>query len=153
VAEIVLTKAANGALVPVDPQAIEYVSKLKLGAGITATVKKHNNLKFHRKMFALFNVAYDAWEPGIKEHRGMQVQKNFERFRKDLTIAAGYYDVVVNLKGEVRAEPKSLNFSRMEQAEREKLYSAVIDVVLAKILTNYTRSDLDRVVEEVLRFA
>lgn len=151
--EIVLTKTVNGALVPVDPQAAEYISKLKLGAGIKAKITKANNPAFHRKMFALFNVAFEAWEPEVKEYKGQPVQKNFDRFRKDLTILAGFYETTINLKGEIRLEAKSLNFSNMEQDEREQVYSAVIDVVLAKVLTNYTRADLDRVVEEVMRFA
>lgn len=151
--EIVLTKAANGALIPIDPQASDFVSKLKLGGGVVATVKKHRNPAFHRKFFALLNIAYDAWEPGIKEHRGMQVQKNFDRFRKDIIISAGFYDVVVNLKGEVRAEAKSINFSSMDDAEFADLYEKALGVILSKILTNYTRADLDNVVEQLMRFA
>lgn len=151
--EIILTKAANGTLVPVDPQASEFISKLKLGGGVVATVKKHRNPAFHRKFFALLNLAYDAWEPGIKEHRGMTVQKNFDRFRKDIIISAGFYDVVVNLKGEIRAEAKSINFSSMDDADFADLYDKSIAVILAKILTNYTRDDLDRVVEQIMAFA
>lgn len=151
--EIVLTKAANGALIPVDPQASDFISKLKLGGGVVATVKKHRNPAFHRKYFALLNLAYDAWEPGIKEHRGMAVQKNFDRFRKDIIIAAGYYNVVVNINGDVRAEAKSINFSSMDDADFADLYSKTIDVVLARILTNYSRDDLDETVENIMRFA
>lgn len=152
-AEIVLSKAANGALVPVDPQAAEYISKLKMGQGVKCKVTKVNNPAFHRKMMVLFNVAFEAWEPEVKEYKGQPVQKNFERFRKDLTILAGFYETTINLKGEIRLEAKSLSFENMEQDEREKVYSAVIDVVLAKVLTNYTRDDLDRVVEIVMQFA
>lgn len=151
-AEIVLAKAMNGALVPLDPQGVAYVARMKLGAAVTATLKRHNNPAFHRKLFALFNYAFDCWEPASLQHKGQPVQKNFDRFRKDLTVLAGFYDVVVNLKGEVRAEAKSLNFGHMEHDEREQLYSAVIDAVLAMILTHSTRADLDALVEQLLRF-
>ena len=151
--EIVLTKAASGALVPVDPQAIEYISKLKLGAGITASIKRHNNPAFHRKLFALLNIAFDAWEPNAKEYKGEVIQKNFDQFRKDITILAGYSETVINFKGDIRVVAKSLNFSKMEHDEREALYNAVINVVLSRILTKYTRDDLDNVVEQILRFA
>lgn len=151
--ELVLIKTAGGMLAPLDPQGIEYVSKLKLGAGVTASVKKHNNPAFHRKLFALFNLAFEAWEPATQEYKGQVVAKNFDRFREDLTILAGYYEPTVNLRGEVRLVAKSLKFARMEQDEREKVYSAVIDVILAKLLTNYTREDLDATVERVLQFA
>jgi hypothetical protein len=145
-------KAANGMLAPLDPQSIEYVSRLKLGAGVTATIKKHNNPAFHRKMFALFNLAFEAWEPAAQEYKGAIVQKNFDQFRKDLTILAGYYESTINLRGEVRLIAKSLNFSAMGQEEREACYSAIINVILAKLLTNYTREDLDAWVERVLAY-
>lgn len=151
--ELVLAKTASGALVPVDPQGIEYVAKMKLGAGVTAKVKKHNNVAFHRKMFALFNIAFDAWEPGEKHYKGQPVEKNFDQFRKDLTILAGFYETTISLKGEVRLTAKSLAFDNMSQDEREAVYSAVINVVLAKIMTGHTRDDLDTWVERVLQFA
>lgn len=152
-AEIILTKTASGALVPVDSQAAEYIAKLKLGAGVSATVKKHRNPAFHRKWFALVNLAYDAWEPGIKEFRGMKTQKNFNRFRKDIIIASGFYDLVVSINGEARAEAKSINFSMMDDGEFSDLYEKTVDVVLNRFLDNYTRDDLDEVVENILRFS
>lgn len=151
--EIVLTKTASGALAPVDPQAAEYIAKLKIGQGVRANIKKHNNPAFHAKMFALFSLAYEAWEPDAKTYKGEQVQKNFDQFRKDLTILAGYSETVINFKGEVRVVAQSLNFSAMSQEDREKLYSASINVVLSRILTKYTKDDLESVLESVLRFA
>lgn len=151
--DLVLMKTAGGMLAPLDPQGIEYVSKLKLGAGVTATIKKHNNPAFHRKLFALFNLAFEAWEPAAQEYKGQVVAKNFDQFRKDLTILAGYYESTISFKGEVRLIAKSLNFSAMGQEEREAVYSAVINVILAKLLTNYTRDDLDAVVERVLAYS
>lgn len=150
--EITLTKTAGGALIPNDPQAADYISKLKLGGSITASVRKQRNPAFHRKFFALLNLAFDAWEPGIKEHRGIKVQKNFDRFRKDVVISAGFYDVVANIKGEVRAEAKSINFGSMDEEEFSELYAKVVEIVLNQILTNYTREDLDNVIEQILQF-
>lgn len=150
--DVVLFKS-DGCLAPADAQAAEYIAKLKTGAAITATVKRHNNLAFHRKMFALFNLAFDAWEPEQKTYQGEYVHKNFDQFRKDLVILAGFYETVINLKGDVRVVAKSLNFSGMDQDEREQVYSAVIDVVLTRILRNYTRDDLDRVIDKILGFA
>lgn len=151
--ELILAKAPNGSLVPVDQQAMDELAKLKVGQGVRVKVTRMRNYKFHRKLFALLNVAFDAWEPLALEYKGEKVAKNFERFRSDVTVLAGYYEATVNLRGETRLEPKSISFSSMDQDEFEKLYSAVIDVVLQRILTNYTRDDLDNVVEQVLRFS
>lgn len=151
--EIVLLKTASGALMPADPQAAEYIAKLKLGGGVRAKVVKQNNIAFHRKLMALFNVAFDAWEPGEKQYKGLVIAKNFDQFRNDLTVLAGYYETTVTLKGDVRLVAKSLSFASMDQDERESLYSAVINVVLAKILRDVSRDELDGWVDRVMEFA
>lgn len=151
--EIILIKTPSGALIPADPTASAYIAKLKIGQGVKTKVTKVNNPAFHRKMFVLFNLAFDAWEPGEKEYKGTPVLKEFERFRKDLVILAGYYDTSIDLNGNVRLQAKSLNFASMEQDEREKVYSAVINVVLSRILTNYGRDDLENVLARLMEFA
>lgn len=151
--KLVLTKAPGGVLVPVDQQAVEYLSKLKVGAGVTVEIKRHRNPGFHRKFFALLNLAYDAWEPAGTEYKGELVQKNFEQFRNDVTVLAGHFDAAITLKGDTRLTAKSISFANMEQAEFDRLYSSVIDVVLARVLTRYTRDDLDQVIEQLMRFA
>ena len=128
------------------------LKRWKVGELAMINVTKPRNSLFHRKFFALLDVAFDAWEPPEQEYKGMRVQKNRERFRKDLVIAAGFYDVVANIKGEVRAEAKSISFANMDDIEFEKVYSKIVDVVLQTILTRYTREDLDRVIEQVLGF-
>ncbi len=150
--ELVLAKAANGALVPVDQQSIEAIAKLKLGQGIKVTVTRHNNVAFHRKIFALANLAYEAWEPVNKEHKGVPILKNFDQFREDITILAGFYETRVRLNGEIRFIAKSWSFARMPDDEKDRLYNGIINVVLSNILTNYTRDDLDNVVNQVLSF-
>jgi len=150
--EIVVAKAANGCLVPVDPQGIEEIAKLKTGQGVKVTIKRMRNLGHHRKMFALLNLAYEAWEPAVQQYKGEAVAKNFESFRNDVVVLAGYGEASYNFRGEIRVRAKSMAFGSMSQDEFEKLYSAVIDVVLTRILTQYTRDDLDNVIEQVLRF-
>ena len=149
---IVLTKAAGGALVPIDQQAIDFLSKLKTGAGVTVEIKRHRNPAHHRKFFALLNLAYDAWEPTEATYKGEVVGKNFVQFRNDITVMAGHYERAINLRGEVRLTAKSISFASMEQDEFDALYSATVNVILAKILTNYTRDDIDNVVAQILGF-
>ena len=38
------------------------------------------------------------------------VLKNFDRFRKDLTVLSGFYNATYTFRGDVRLEPKSLSF-------------------------------------------
>lgn len=150
--QIILMKVSGGLLAPVDQQAIDYISKMKLGAGVTVDVKRHRNPGFHKKFFALLNLAFEAWEPGERAYQGELVRKNFEQFRNDITVLAGYFDMAITLKGETRLTAKSISFASMGQDEFEELYNAVINVVLQKILTNYSRDDLDNVVNQILGF-
>lgn len=145
-------KSPTGFLVPADQPSAEYIGRMAADDGFTATVKQHNNIKFHRKLFALFKLAFDAWDPGELRYKGDPVQKTFDRFRRDLTIYAGYYDTSIDLTGRLVLDARSLNFSTMEQAEREALFSDVVDVVLRRILTSYTRADLDNVLAQLLEF-
>jgi hypothetical protein len=114
------------------------------------------NPRFHRKMFALFKLGFDSWEPDRvrQRYKGMPVQKNFDRFRKDVTIAAGFYDQTFSLKGKMELEAISLSFANMDDAEFEKVYSAVLDVLLQGVLVRYgNRKTVNEVIEQMMRFA
>ena len=151
-AELALLKTPAG-FVPATDQDAESIQRIKTGSVIRADFKKIRNPRYHRKFFALLNLAFDSWEPPEQEHKGMPVQKNFERFRKDLVIAAGFYDAVANINGEVRAEAHSISFAKMGEVEFNQVYSKVCDVVLQRILTRYKdQEELDRVINQILGF-
>lgn len=147
-----MRKDAGGVLLPADDEAAENLRKIKTGSYVVVEVKRENNYKFHKKLYALANLAYEAWEPVKKEHKGVPILKNFDQFREDITILAGFYETRVRLNGEVRFIAKSWSFARMPDDEKDRLYNGIINVVLSNILTNYTRDDLDNVVNQVLSF-
>lgn len=149
--EMLLTRTQLG-FVPANDGEAEKCRRVKLGATIRAEVAQMRNAAFHRKFFAMLGVGFDAWEPPELEHKGLPVTKNFERFRKDCMIAAGFYDPVANLKGEVRAEAHSIAFGKMSEDEFQTVYSAVSQVLLERVLKHYTRADLDDVVERMVGF-
>ncbi|MGZ5053396.1 MAG: DUF1367 family protein [Methylobacter sp.] len=148
----IIVRKLHHTIVPVDAANAELFESLKPNGEYKAVFTQPRNLPFHRKFFALIKVAFDAWEMPTNEYKGVQIQKNAKRFRKDLLIMAGYGYPVVNLKGEVRYEAQSMSFASMAQDEFETLYSRVVDVILLRVLTHYTRDDLNRVVSEVLGF-
>lgn len=148
----VIVRKLYDSVVPVDAANAELFEALKPNGEYTAVFTQTRNIKFHRKAFALIKVAFDALEFPEVEHKGRKVKKNLAQFRDDVTILAGYYDVVFNYSGEMRLKAKSWSFARMDETEFEAMYSKLIDVILGKILTNYTRDDLDYQVEQVLRF-
>ncbi len=113
------------------------------------------NAKFHRKFFSMLNFAFDSWEPGRmrKTYKGKEVSKNFERFRKDVLIMAGFYDQTFDLKGRMKLEAHSISFANMDDAEFERVYSAVASVILEHVLTGYSgREELDRVVDQMIGY-
>ncbi len=153
--ELVLTRTPAGALAPADAPSAEYIQKLKAGAGIRGEFKRQRNPRFHRKAFALFNLAFDVWDAPALEYKGQPVAKDFDQFRKDLTILAGHYEAVTNLKGEVRLIAKSLNFSNMGEDEFGTVYAAILAVVWERILKakGYkSAASVDDIVERLLGF-
>jgi hypothetical protein len=113
---------------------------------------------FHRKFFAMLNLAFDAWDPASqrrkRKYKGVTIAKNFEQFREDVTIQAGYYEPRYHADGSMSLKAKSISYDNMGQDEFEQLYSAVADVLLSMpFMSRYNRAELDRVVGELMRFA
>lgn len=126
------------------------------GEVIEIEAKLPRNSKHHRKFFALLNLGFEHWESNRKHktYKGKPVTKSFESFREEVLILAGFYEQTFTLDGHLKLEAKSIKFAKMEQDEFEDLYSKTINVLLDKVLTNYKgRDEIDRIVEEVLRFA
>ena len=151
--EAIFIKTPSG-LYPSTETDKELLKEFKLGQGVRIKLTKVRDRELwqHRKYFALLNFAYDCWEPEA-EYKGLPVEKEFTRFRHDIAIAAGFSKMVINIKGEVRAEADSISFHNMDQATFEKLYEATVDVVLKYILKNYQREDVDYVINELMEYA
>ena len=150
-ATFMLRKLYNS-FAPDDLETAEAMEKIKPNSVVKAEITQPRNLAFHRKFFALIDVAFEAWDCPVTEYKAQLITKNRDRFRKDLIILAGFGYPVVNLKGEVRYEAQSMSFSKMDNGAFETLYSRVVDVILTRVLTHYTRADLDNVVNQILGF-
>jgi hypothetical protein len=151
--EVFLTKSLSG-LIPADQPTAEWMGKLKIGESVHGNFKRYRNIGLHRKWFALLNVAFDNWNPGEIDSKYGMPEKNFDRFRADVTILAGYYETTIRLDGSVRVEPKSVSFASMSQEEFESLYSKTIDVLLKHVYgQGMTPEELNQIVERYLSFA
>lgn len=146
-----LIKTKTG-LIPNDPESDERYCKIKLGAVVQTETKTYRNYGFHKKYFALLNFGFEYWKPGeISSKHGIP-EKNFEQFREDITILAGYYTTVIRLDGSVRILAKSIAFGSMEQDEFEKLYNSVINVILNKIFKGMEEKELTDLINKTLEF-
>lgn len=129
-----------------------WVKRLEAGEFFTLTYKQPRNAKFLKKWFALMKVGFDHWEPSELAHKGKPVAKDFERFRKDITILAGFYRATYGINGEVSLEAESVSFASMSEEDFERLYEATKAVLIQQVLTNYTGEEVDRVVREMEDF-
>lgn len=149
-------KSPAGALIPASEEASDLLRKIKAGTALSVEIRRIRNYKFHKKMFALFKLAFDVWEPETPQtYKGEVVSKDFDRFRKDMTILAGFYKAVYNARGEVRLEAESLSFASMAEDRFEKVFRAVLNVVWNRVLRNAgyeTEAEVERVVDELMRF-
>lgn len=130
---------------------------MRLEAGEIAQIEFviPRNPKFHRKFFSMLTFAFDAWEPDRKRktYKGRPVEKNFEQFREDVLILAGFSEQTFNLRGEMKVKAKSISFANMDDVEFEQVYSAVVDVILADVLKTYAnREELEEVVGRVMGY-
>ena len=151
--EINLIKTLSG-LVPSDPDSEAWYNKLKVGNVVHAEFKKYRHPMFHRKYFALLNIGFDNWQPGEINSKYGTPEKNFERFRKDIAILAGYFDLVIRLDGTSRPEAQSISFANMDQDEFEKLYSKTIDILIKNVYGSSLDADgLNEIVNKYLTFA
>lgn len=152
----VLCRRVPGGLAPESDEEGDKLRKLKSGASVRVTVTQEVNAKFRRKWWALAKYAFGMWSETMpdQEYRGQEVQRSFERFRKDLTILAGHFHPVWTVKGEMRVEANTLSWARMSDDAFESLYSATIQAVLTKILhgAKLTEAELRKHVDCVMGF-
>lgn len=131
--KIEVIKESGGLFRPASDMEYEKTTKYKTGELYTAEIKLTRNPQFHRKVFAFFNFCFQHWSGDI-ECEFMDETAQFDVFRKQLTILAGYRTSVINLrtlKGSYEA--KSLSFGSMAQDEFEQCYNALIQAAMKHI--------------------
>ena len=84
-----MIKGLNQQLVPDDDIGRSYLKKIKAGDSILVTLKKPRNIKFHRKYFALLNLAFENQDR----------YEHFEALRKEVIMRAGFWEEHVHVTG------------------------------------------------------
>lgn len=144
-----LTGWGNG-----DENAEKLHHSIRLGSAIHADFKRMRNAAFHRKLFALFQLAFEYFDPPEIDTKWGKPEKHFDTFRKNVTILAGFGHPVFNIDGTFKMEADSLSFGSMDQDTFDDLYSKVLDVLMAKIpmLSRMTKEEVDDLTNKVLEF-
>ena len=127
-------KTLGGQLAAYDDDSAAALLKFGAGQVVKVSYTRVRNPAFHRKAFALFKFAFDIWDAPVLEYKGLTVAKEFNGFRKDITILAGFYTAHTRLDGTPRIEAKSLSFGNMNEDEFSRVYAAVLNVIWSRVL-------------------
>jgi len=123
-------KQPGGILIPSSDIEADRMNRFKTGEDYEVEIKLTRNSAFHGKVFAFFNFCFAHWRGG---NEFQDEAKQFELFRGDLTVLAGFYDVGTGIKGNTIITPKSISYGKMSQEEFEQLYSALINAAIENI--------------------
>lgn len=130
--KIGMIKQPGGTMVPATDIDSEKLTSFKTGEFYEIDIKLTRNPAFHRKVMAFFGFCFDHWS-GSLSYRYCSETEQFDRFRKDLTILAGFYVQSVRLDGSIRVEAESLAFSSMTEERFRECYTALIQTAMQRI--------------------
>jgi len=116
-------------LKPCYDEDFDEKKKLKIGETYVAEIKLARNPQFHKKYFALINL---AWE--YLPERQTEGFRTKELFRKYCEVAAGFCDPFYSPTRREWVEiPRSISFGSMDETEFTDLYEKVKDVIFGII--------------------
>lgn len=114
--KIQVVKNLNGTLKPAYDSDYESFKKIPLNEIIEIEYKKQRNIRFHRKLFSLLNLAYS----------NQNIFDNLEDMRYCLMLECNLSEIKVNkLTGEMFKIPKSLQFNKMDEIEFNEVYNTL----------------------------
>jgi hypothetical protein len=135
-------KTHGGVLIPADEDEAERMTSFKNGEMYQVEIKRSRNPHFHRKMFSFFSFCFKYWCADNSKYELMTNEAQKKEHRNNLTIIAGYYDTVVDVRGETHYRAQSLSYENMDQEEFEQCCSAMINAALRTIFKNVTDKNI-----------
>ncbi len=133
-----MVKGAGGTFVPCDEMCLPDLQSFKNGEIYEVEIKRPRNPAFHRKVFLFFKFCFEHWSADKTDWEYFDERKQFDTFRKNLTVLAGFREVTYTIDGRMRVEAQSLSYGNMDQSEFEQCYKALINAALKEIFNNTT---------------
>ena len=137
---IQMQKLPGGTFCPANDIEVDKTTKFKSGELYEVNIKRTRNPSFHRKMFAFLNFCFSYWS---SEKEFLDESAQFDVFRKHLTVLAGYYIQLFNIKGDIRIEAKSLSYGSMTPEEFEQCYNAMIGAAIKNIFNGLENPNIE----------
>lgn len=122
--------------IPIDQHA-DKLKKIKNGSVIELEYKQQRNYQFHKKVFSFFTYCFNYWS---SDKEFMDEAGQFDCFRKNMIVLAGYYDEYYKIDGSVRIEAKSISYGKMSQDEFETLYHSLVNSAMRHIFKDCDES-------------
>lgn len=141
--EIDLIRKPGPILIGSLAEDVEKLERWKVNTILRAKVTHPRNARFHRKFFALLNMAYENQDR----------YDTMDDFRAEVIMRCGYVSKHINIFGEIKEWPKSIAFANMDEIEFELLYSAAIDIIIKYFIQGATPHELENAVNEILQFS
>ena len=134
-----LIRRADFSFIPASEDDKQAALKIKRGQVVEANIKVLRNYKLLRKFWAMVNTAFNFLSPQQQEF----FHDSADGFRCTLEVAAGYDDEFYDATRRAWVQkPKSIAFDKMDEAEFDKLYEDVVNVVF-KLFLETNRVDRD----------
>ncbi|AUR81799.1 protein of unknown function DUF1367 [Vibrio phage 1.013.O._10N.286.54.F9] len=131
--KVSVIKQHGGVLIPANESEAERMKRFKTGEGYEVEIKQIRNYKFHQKVFAFLNFCF---EYHVSRLDCAVHERQFEVFRDELTVNAGYYDEFWTMKGTLRIEAKSISYANMSQEDFEHYYNSLINAAIKLVFNN-----------------
>jgi hypothetical protein len=132
-ADCYVLKQAGGVMTPADDETADYLTSIKTDSHLKVKITKVRNYRFHKKVFNFFNFCFAHWNADF-HHEFKDERAQFNAFRKQLTILAGYHNEIVNLRTKsVGYEAQSLSYESMDEDTFRQCYTALINAAMKHI--------------------
>ena len=141
--KINVIKQQGGILQPADDMDAVVLTKFKTGCEYVIEVKLPRNPHFHAKVMTFFRYCFAHWK---SDREFMDEKGQFDNFRKELTVLAGYRDVYYKLDGSLRVEAKSLSYGSMDELTFQSCYQALIQAAMQNIFTGSDEETYNKLV-------
>ena len=141
--KIEMIKLPGGSFHPFNDMEQEKTVRFKTNELYTVEIKHTRNYQFHKKVFAFFNFCFEHWS-GDQDFRNLDMIAQFNRFRNQLTVLAGYRTELYNINGDLRVEAQSISYSGMDQENFEQFYHALVNAALKHIFCTTDQNTHDQ---------
>ncbi len=136
----------GGALWPDDETGLERLRRLGDDTLVEVDVKQRRNIKFSRKFWKMMTL---VWTQTALQDRHHDVEALVRSFKLEIGVVVP----TVRANGEVRVDPGSIAFDKMDEAEFEAFYTNAVKIIVRDFLGGGPDDEigLRNEIEEIIR--